>query len=394
VSPAKVKIGRCRGCPDPALCRRLGRHITGRLWEIWTGTAEGLTLDQCGLYRAQWQGLETGPFDRVVLLTLARRPERLRAALAQFTPDRWPFLLPEVFFGVDGSAVPTPPGFSQGAGAWGCLSSHRRIVEQALQDGIEHLLVLEDDIQLRPRFKWHIENFLDLVPKEHDGLMLGGQHQYPYEEVGKGVVRCLNTQRTHAYSGRRKWLEELYRIWHCRDQTVHCDWTMGPAMRRFKIYAPDPFLIGQRRSPSDICGRENPTAFWTPPTGEEPVVLLDVPKKALPSLREQGWHTGFSRDPKSDIDIGLLAVRSGNKQLKAWIEELQWEVVSEEGWILAIWCPGITAAQVQAAWPGPCIEIHAACALAAVQQLKMWRVTHGEGDAQEAPAGPTDSAAG
>jgi hypothetical protein len=348
------------------------------LWDIWTGQAEGLTPEQCGQYRAQWQGMTKGPFDRVVLLTLARRADRLAPALSQLTEARWPFLLPEVYYGVDGQAVPTPPGFKQGSGAWGCLSSHRRIVESALEDGVSHLLVLEDDFQLRHGFKAAVADFLKFVPADCQGLMLGGQHQFPAQHVTTGVVKCLNTQRTHAYSASGEWLAELYRIWHCPQADVHCDWLMGPAMRRFHIYAPSPFLIGQRRSPSDICGRENPTSFWTPPTGQEPVVLLDCPRAALDSLRAQGWHTGFTRDPETDIDVGLMAVAAGNKPLKQWIDQLQWEVVSEEGWILAIWCPGIKPEQVRAAWTGPCIEIHAACAVAAVQQLKAWRATHAD----------------
>jgi hypothetical protein len=365
-------IGRCRGCPDPALCRRLGRHVMGRMWDIWNGRAEGLTPEQCGVYRAQWQGHCPGPFDRVVILTLARRPERLEQCFAQLTPQRWPFLLPDVFYGVDGQAVPTPPGFKQGGGAWGCLSSQRRIIEQALQDGVDHLLVLEDDFLLRPRFREDVRRFLAELPADHDGCMLGGQHQYPPETISPGIVRCFNTQRTHAYSARRPWLEELYRIWCCPQADVHCDWLMGPAMRRFHIYAPDPFLIGQRRSPSDICGRENPTSFWTPPTGQEPIILLRCPQAALPALREHGWHTGYTRDPVTDEDAGLQAVASGNKRLRDWVDQLMWEVVSEDGWVLCVWHPLITAAQLRAAWSGPVLEIHAACAVGAIQQYKAW----------------------
>lgn len=40
--------------PDPALCKRLNRHIHGRLWDIWNDKV--LTPEQCAAYRAIWEG--------------------------------------------------------------------------------------------------------------------------------------------------------------------------------------------------------------------------------------------------------------------------------------------------------------------------------------------------
>ncbi len=40
-------------CPDPTLCKRLNKHINGRLWEIWTG----VNIDQqtAQKYRNLWE---------------------------------------------------------------------------------------------------------------------------------------------------------------------------------------------------------------------------------------------------------------------------------------------------------------------------------------------------
>ena len=40
--------------PEPLLCEQLGLHIHGRLYEIWKGTASGLTEAQCEEYRRYW----------------------------------------------------------------------------------------------------------------------------------------------------------------------------------------------------------------------------------------------------------------------------------------------------------------------------------------------------
>ena len=40
-------------CPDPELCRRLRRHIRGRLWEIWNGI--NIAADKAEAYRELWR---------------------------------------------------------------------------------------------------------------------------------------------------------------------------------------------------------------------------------------------------------------------------------------------------------------------------------------------------
>ncbi|WP_172683368.1 glycosyltransferase family 25 protein, partial [Verrucomicrobium spinosum] len=35
-------------------------------------------------------------------------------------------------------------------GAWGCLLSHARVLAEAIADGIENVLILEDDVVFQP----------------------------------------------------------------------------------------------------------------------------------------------------------------------------------------------------------------------------------------------------
>ena len=63
---------------------------------------------------------------------------------------RWPFRQPVRFRAVDGNSVPPPSWWPAGPGAWGCLRSHLRIFEDALMDGVDRLLVLEDDVCFVP----------------------------------------------------------------------------------------------------------------------------------------------------------------------------------------------------------------------------------------------------
>ena len=191
-------------------------------------------------------------FDRVVVVNLARRPERI----ARFwqTLGNWPFRKPERFEAIDGSAVSVPPEWKMGAGAWGCMLSHRQILRSAIADGLESLLVLEDDALPAPNFNSLVANFLSNVPADWDCLMLGGQHLHTPKPIAHRVVQCISANRTHAFAIRRRMMPGLLKFWEYVTND-HCDIVLSACMSLYKTYAPDPFLIGQGPGFSDITMR-------------------------------------------------------------------------------------------------------------------------------------------
>lgn len=316
-------------------------------------------------------------FDRIVLVNLKRRSDRLASCRKELSEKGWPFRQPEIFQAIDGSIVPCPHAWKQGGGAWGCMASHRAILQSAIMDGVQNLLVLEDDLRLKKDFPQKVERFLQLVPSDADGLMLGGQHMAGPLKMKPGLVKCVNAQRTHAYSCKGRYLRELYATWCSPRSDVHCDWIMGPLHSSFNIYAPSEFLIGQNRTQSDICGRTNPTKFWNPPSGAEPIYVLNVPKHVVAQLRDHHVHTGYTRDAATDIDVGLLDVfthQHPEARLRQWIDELQWECVSEDGMVLGIYHPQITASLVQRCWSGKVVDVTADNVQDALAQMRLGKI--------------------
>jgi hypothetical protein len=320
-------------------------------------------------------------FEQVWVINLKRRPERLQRFWSEMKKAKWPFRCARVFEAIDGDKVGVPKFWQTGGGSYGCLRSHLNILERAIMDDVESLLVLEDDAVFMDTFDRDVADFLAKVPDDWQCLMLGGQHVNSTPiPVDVGIVRAGGgggIQRTHCYALRgREIMKALYDVW--ANAAVHCDWVMGPCTAKFNTYAPEPFLVGQADGRSDISGAVNPAKFWRPPTGHEPVVVLHAPRAVMEALQEKGFHGGYDRDPESGIDVGLrdlfaeqnLSESKRDKRLKDWISMIQWEVASmpEQG-ICTIWHPSVIAEAVRPLVLGKVVEITASTLENALAQV-------------------------
>ena len=300
-----------------------------------------------------------GPSDieRVVLINLKRRPEKLAASLAEVSRVKWPFPTPKIFSAVDGEKVPSPEGWPAGDGAYGCRQSHVRILEEAILDDVRSILVLEDDLIFMPGFDESIEPFLASVPADWEGIWLGGQHMHPAEPTKiPGIVRCLHTERTHALMVRGQFLRALYRRW--ASSYAHVDHAAGPMMARYRVYAPEPFLVGQREGASDIDGQKHGRRYWSVIKREKPlpVVYLEVPWEVRHPLRRMGFHSGFYVDEWSCLDLGLeellrSPVEEHPLRLAQWLKMICDEADQTEGLLPSVIHPGIAYADVVRATP-------------------------------------------
>jgi Glycosyltransferase family 25 (LPS biosynthesis protein) len=317
------------------------------------------------------RGVETY-FDRIVLVNLARRPDRLGTCCKQLESKDWPFTMPLLYDAFDMERLPLPKGWTMGGGCAGCLFSHRDILLRAIQDGVSRLLVLEDDFTIKPGFPAKVKKFLAKVPDDWEGLMLGGQHiSAPTQTDIAGIVKCNNCQRTHCYAVRGNYLRDLCAAWSSPDCRTHCDHVMGPMQSRYKVYAPSPFLVGQSEGKSDISGSNNPVKFWIEPAKDAPLVLLDAPRSVMEDLELYGYHRGFTRD-QGGIDVGLPRALKATHRLKRWIDTIQWECASAE-LIACLWYPRMQLEAlrdvVAKACTGPLIEVAATTTAEALERL-------------------------
>jgi SAM-dependent methyltransferase len=205
---------------------------------------------------------------RVVVINLQRRPDRLLSFQARFPVALWPGRLPERVVGLDGAKLGKPAWFDQQEGAWGCLRTHLRLIEDAIELD-QDVLIFEDDVIFAADFAERIGPFLAAVPDDWDMVYLGGLHrlaaQAPPVRVNELVARARAVTTTYAYGLRASFLRRAYPLLLEMEQH-HIDqmWARLMLAHRWNVYCPaDRWLCGMDAGQSDICERYYATPrFW------------------------------------------------------------------------------------------------------------------------------------
>ena len=217
-------------------------------------------------------------FDRVVIINLPKRKDRLSALLSELKAKGLSSS-PTVVRAVHGETVGISSWFHQGAGAWGCLLSHARVIQDFLMDFFydnpedyndfktRKLLVLEDDAIFSEDAAERFARFVSLVPKDWGQIYLGGQHRKPATKINDEVLLAGSINRTHAYGVQGRAAQRFHRhIMYSPDYIStgnHIDHQLETAHQRedWKTYCPHKWIAGQRAGVSDIF-MELPHNIW------------------------------------------------------------------------------------------------------------------------------------
>lgn len=195
---------------------------------------------------------------------------------------------------VHGDSCPHPAFWRAGNGAWGCLMSHLRVLQDALMDNLDSFVVFEDDACFSKDFATRLPKVMkELSKHEWHQFYLGGQHLYkeacpPWPLDKRGLLlRCKNVNRTHAYAVNRRFMAQLqqhimhmpdyiasHETWESTNEETkevsthekffHVDHQMGTIHERLQhlIVAADPWLCGQGANSSNINGQLQDEQWW------------------------------------------------------------------------------------------------------------------------------------
>lgn len=95
-------------------------------------------------------------------------------------------------------------------GAVGCSMSHLKLLQLALKSGLDHILIVEDDILfLDPElFRSQLDLFFQ-KPKSWDVILFAGNNMPPYEKIDDTCVKVSQCQTTTGYLVNGHYIEKL-----------------------------------------------------------------------------------------------------------------------------------------------------------------------------------------
>lgn len=183
------------------------------------------------------------------LINLDRRPERLEHCKDRLDKAGVSFTRLSAIDGMQGA----PSNYYGGAGAYGCLESHKKVLKTVLDKGLQSVMVFEDDVILCPNFLERLADLYAILPPNWDALFLGGQIMGNVGKVWPGLLKVIGgkgVHRTHAYIVRGDYIKTLYDLWS--NNKGHCDMIWGREQYKYHVYAPQQWLCGQEEGMSDI----------------------------------------------------------------------------------------------------------------------------------------------
>ncbi|KAH8056899.1 procollagen galactosyltransferase [Aureococcus anophagefferens] len=165
---------------------------------------------------------EGAPLANVFVVTLARDDARVRHT-ETYTRRRLPEA--EVFEAVDGAspalaaflrakAITLAPAWAKACtvGQLGCMCSHMALWRKVVDDGLDHAVVLEDDVLVADGFRTEVANILGELPALWDHCYLFHHPQCKRDlplPGAKHVQRAFETWGTVAYVVSRRGAEKL-----------------------------------------------------------------------------------------------------------------------------------------------------------------------------------------
>ena len=216
-------------------------------------------------------------FSRVYVINCAHRPDRLETVMKHLKESGMADVSKvHVFQAIIGDYTGHPADWGSGNGAWGCLQSHRRLMEDVMHTRdergdmlLESVLILEDDVFFVEDALQRLNEFMPDVPADWGQIYLGGQHRRRTDPTGSPHVVIGNSvNRTHAHAISREYIQKVYHhisyMPDYRGTSKHVDHQLELAHNRkdWPVFCPVKWIAGQEAGTSNISGKTNQRQLW------------------------------------------------------------------------------------------------------------------------------------
>lgn len=200
-------------------------------------------------------------FDKIYCVNLDRRPDKWQESQEEF--EKWGIKNVERFSAHDGKNLDSKP-FKIKPSELGLILSNVDIIRNCIENGIERLLILEDDCYFTEDVTT-LGNLLPQIPSDWDFFYFGGNHNAHKgvkapERISDSVVRVHHTFSTHAVAINGRFLETM--LSKIEQKTAPLDVMFTELQKIHNVYCFSPSIAFQRAGYSDIQLREMDYHRW------------------------------------------------------------------------------------------------------------------------------------
>jgi len=188
-------------------------------------------------------------FDAAYLINLNRRSDRLRESEAEL--QKYNICGVERVEAVDGKTL--PPHNKISLGALGLYHTHWQIIKYAKEQGFKNVLILEDDIELRPQIL-QFDEYMQSVPEPYALVYCGAHHIQQPIKISDKIVKNVQAFTTHAIGIHSRIFDRILKDFeNIGNMDFQVDLYYSEIIQKeYDTYSFFPNVITQRKSFSDI----------------------------------------------------------------------------------------------------------------------------------------------
>ena len=190
-------------------------------------------------------------FDKIYVINLDRRPDRYEAFQQEMA--KYGIENIERFSAIDGATI-MANNIPLLAGEIGVLESHLEIVRKCKEEGLNNVLIMEDDVYFSDEIL-KLDEYMASVPKDWEFLYFGGNHVYgePPVLVNDKVIKLNYTVALQCVAINGSIFEVIEGVLPKRQKQV--DAYYADLQETFNAYGFYPNMAKQRAGFSDIQNR-------------------------------------------------------------------------------------------------------------------------------------------
>lgn len=145
--------------------------------------------------------------DHIWCINLNRRPDRWRYISNQLFKIG---LDVERFSAIDGMMIGVENKFEGFEGVVGCRLSHLAVIEESLNRGYEHVLIMEDDCTIAPHID-NVQNFLATIGYDWDWINFNIPIGNPWNKIDEFDTHRISDRSvsTHLYGLSSRFMSEI-----------------------------------------------------------------------------------------------------------------------------------------------------------------------------------------